>query len=211
MNILTIVNQKSPLLNICQIQKRVTPIVGSDCLTRGHFQVVQTKTLLTTPSANSVIPPPPPPNKKTKCESPSSESPNILDNTQITPDDGDDLIPLMSHGPNVFYGFSDALFDFFRYAENDGPYWLKSMVMDQYKTRGDQDDDDPELLPYYAGITCDPENLQTPEAKLLRTHFDGFSNTWWYEVTLKRQEPEGMRLRVMLESSRYDPEGSIRR
>jgi len=98
---------------------------------------------------------------------------------------------------------------FFRYAENDGPYWLKSMVMDQYKTRGDQDDDDPELLPYYAGITCDPENLQTPEAKLLRTHFDGFSNTWWYEVTLKRQEPEGMRLRVMLESSRYDQEGYI--
>jgi hypothetical protein len=112
----------------------------------------------------------------------------------------------MSHGPNVFYGFADALWEFFQFGENEGPYWLKSMVMDQHKISGDQDDAEPLT---YAGITCDPENLQTPEAKLLQIHLNGLSSDWWYEVTLKRQEPEGMRVRVRLESSRFDPEGYV--
>jgi hypothetical protein len=149
------------------------------------------------PSANDV----PPPNKKTKCES-QSESPD----SQITQDDGDDLIPLMSQGPNVFYGYADALLEFLEFAENEGPYWLKSMVVDRYKTHGDEDDLEPLT---YAGITCDPKNLQTPEAKLLRTHFEGLSGDWWYEVTLSRQKPDGMGMRVTLESSRFDQEAYI--
>ena len=122
------------------------------------------------PSANDV----PPPNKKTKCESPS-ESPNIPD-TQVTPDDGDDLIPLMSQGPNVFYGYADALAELVGSGEYDGPegpYWLKSMVIDWYKTSEDQREQ-PGLR--YVGITRDLENLRTPEAKLFRTHFDGLLN-----------------------------------
>ena len=81
--------------------------------------------------------------------------------------------------------------------------------MDRYKASGDQADDEwPEPLTY-AGITCDTKNLQTPEAELLSTHFDGLSGNWWYEVTLKRQKPEGMRLQVTLESSEFDEEGCI--
>lgn len=110
----------------------------------------------------------------------------------------------MSHRPNVFYGYGDALVTFLQYGENEGPYWLKSMVMDQLS----EDQDDAEALAY-AGITCEPENLQTPEAKLLQTHFYDLSGDWWYEVTLKRQEPEGMRVRVRLESSRFDREGYV--
>ena len=146
----------------------------------------------------------PPLNKKIKCES-QSESLNIPD-TQVTPDDGDDLIPLTSQGPNVFYGYADAMLEFFEFAENEGPYWLKSMVVDRYKTDGGQDDAEPLT---YVGITCDPKNLQIPEAKLLQTHFDGLSGDWWYEVTLKRQKPEGMGMQMKLESSRYDQEGYI--
>ena len=96
--------------------------------------------------------------------------------------------------------------EFFEYGEGEGPYWLKSMVMDRYKIHGDQDDAEPLTC---AGITCEPENLQTPEAKFLQTHFAGLSSDWWYEVTLQRQEPEGMRMRVKLESSRPDQEGYI--
>ena len=65
--------------------------------------------------ANDVLPP----NKKTKCE-PQSDSPKILD-AEITPDDGDDLIPLTSQGPNVFYGFSDAILELFQFGEEGGP------------------------------------------------------------------------------------------
>jgi len=95
---------------------------------------------------------------------------------------------------------------FAEFADSEGPYWLKSMVVDRYKTYGSQDDAEPLT---YAGITCDPKALQTPEAKLLQTHFDGRSGNWWYEVTLKRQKPEGMGLRVRLESSEYDQEAYI--
>ena len=151
------------------------------------------------PSADDV-----PPNKKTKRES-QSESANIPD-TQVTPDDGDDLIPLMSQGPNVFYGYTDALWEFLEFAENEGPYWLKSMVVDRYKTHGGQDNAEPLTC---VGITSDSKNLQTPEAKLLQTHFNGLSNDW-YEVTLKRQKPEGMGMRVMVESSLFDQFGEIR-
>ena len=119
-------------------------------------------------SANDV----PPPNKKTKCES-QSESPDIPDAQLVPPDDGDDLIPLMSQGPNVFYGYTDTLWEFLEFAENEGPYWLKSMVLDRYKTCGGQDNDEPLTC---VGITSDSENLQTPEAKLLQTHFNGTSN-----------------------------------
>lgn len=74
-------------------------------------------------------------NQITKCESQS-----VSFDTEITPDDGDDLIPFMSQGPKVFYGYADALLDIFQFGENEGPYWLKSMVMDRYKTSasGDQ-------------------------------------------------------------------------
>ena len=132
------------------------------------------------PSANDV----PPPNKKTKCE-----SPNIPDPQLVPPDDGDDLVPLMSQGPNVFFGYTDALWEFLEFAENEGLYWLKSMVVDRYKTCGAQDNAEPIT---YVGITSDPKNLQTPEAKLLQMHFtDGRLNDW-YEVTLMHQKPEGM-------------------
>jgi hypothetical protein len=90
------------------------------------------------PSANDV----PPPNKKTKCES-QSGSPDIPDPQLVPPDDGDDLIPLMSRGPNVFYGYTDTLWEFLEFAETEGPYWLKSMVVDRYKTYGGQDNDEP--------------------------------------------------------------------
>jgi hypothetical protein len=132
--------------------------------------------------------------------------------TTSTRDDGDDLIPLTSQGPNVFYGYADALLDLFEHGEEQGPYWLKSMVMDRYKVSlaGDQDSDNAKLEPLtYAGITSDSKNLQTPEAKLLSTHFEGLSGDWWYEVTVKHQKPEGMRLQVNLESSKFDLEGYV--
>jgi hypothetical protein len=117
----------------------------------------------------------------------------------------------MSQGPNVFYGYADALAELVgsgKYDGPEGPYWLKSMVMDWYKT-SENHDEQPVIR--YAGITRDPQNLQTPGAKLLRTHFDGLSNArnWWHEVTLQRQEPEGMRVRVELVSSLFDPRGDI--
>jgi len=150
------------------------------------------------PSANVDVSPP---TKKTKLEGD--------DDAASTPDDGDELIPLTSQGPNVFYGYSDALSDLFEYGEEQGPYWLKSMVMDRYKvSQADQDSDDAETLTY-AGITSDSKNLQTPEAKLLSKHFEGLSDDWWYEVTVKRQKPEGMRLLVNLESSKFDQEGYV--
>lgn len=120
----------------------------------------------------------------------------------------------MSQGANVFYGFGDALLDLLDHGEEQNPFWLKSMVMDWNKASADQDDaEKPESLSY-VGITsicenCDSKNfLQTPEAKLLSTHFNGLSD-WWYEVTVKRQKPEGMRLQVRLESSKPDWEGCI--
>ena len=75
---------------------------------------------------------------------------------------------------------------------------------------GDQDNAefDSEFEPPSAGITSDYEDLQTPEAKLLLTHFDGISSSW-YEVTVKRQKPEGMRLQVTLESSLFDGRGEV--
>jgi hypothetical protein len=125
--------------------------------------------------------------------------------TQIAPDDGDDLIPLVSRGPNVFYGFADGLLDLLEDGGDEGRYWLKSMVMDTYKNLGDKEDIDPGLP--CVGITCDEENLETSEVKLLGTHFKGLRGDWWYEVTLTREEPEGKRVRVELESSRFDQQG----
>ena len=81
--------------------------------------------------------------------------------------------------------------------------------MDEYKASGDRGDDEELPTCDYAGIFCDAENLETPEAKLLSTHFSGLSGDWWYEVTLKRQKPEGMRLQVRLESSKFDREACI--
>jgi len=107
----------------------------------------------------------------------------------------------------VFYGYADALLEFLEVAENEGPYWPKSMVVDRYKTLGGQDDAEPLT---YVGITCDPKNLQTPEAKLLQTHFTNGRLNDWYEVTLMRQKPEGMGMRVMVESSVFDQFEEIR-
>ena len=83
------------------------------------------------------------------------------------------------------------------------------MVMDRYKASraGDQDSLADPLS--YAGITSESKNLQTPEAKLLSTHFEGLSGDWWYEVTLKREKPDGMRLLVNLESSKFDQEAYV--
>jgi hypothetical protein len=131
-----------------------------------------------------------------------SESP---DTTKITSDDGDDLIPLVSQGPNIFYGYGDGLLELLEYGENPSQYWLKSMIMDQYKASEDYDGDGIACV----GIGCDSKNLQTPEAELLSTHFSGLSADWWYEVTLQRQKPEGMALQVKLESSHFDQEGYI--
>ena len=125
--------------------------------------------------------------------------------TKITSDDGDDLIPLVSQGVNIFYGYGDALLELFEYGEDPSNYWLKSMIMDRYKASEDYNAD----RIAYAGIVCDSNNLQTPEAKLLSTHFSSLSSDWWYEVTLTRQKPEGMALQVKLESSRYDQEGYV--
>ena len=76
--------------------------------------------------------------------------------------------------------------------------------MDRYKTSRaeDQDSDDAEPLTY-AGITSKSKNIETLEAKL-STHFEGLPGEWWYEVTVKREKPEGMRLQVNLGSSRYN-------
>ena len=90
------------------------------------------------------------------------------------------------------------------------------MVMEKYEASrarqaGDQDNtefDSEFEPPTSAGITSDYEDLQTPEAKLLLTHFDGISSSW-YEVTVKRQKPEGMRLQVTLESSLFDGWGEV--
>ena len=158
------------------------------------------------PSASNVDVPPP--TKKTKVENDDAES---------TTDNKDDLIPLMSQGPNVFYGYGDALLELFEYGEQHGHYWLKSMVMDRYKalqagdSDSDSDQDDVELRPLrlsYAGITSDSINRQTPEAELLSTHFHSLPG-WWYEVTVKHEKPDGMGMQVNLESSKYDPEGCL--
>ena len=151
------------------------------------------------PSTNVDVPPP---TKKTKVESDDAESTtSTLDN--------EDLIPLTSQGPNVFYGYGDALLNLFEYGEEEDPYWLKSMVMERYKAfrTGDPDQDDVEPLSY-AGITSDSKNRQTPEAELLSTHFDGLSG-WWYEVTVQHEKPDGMGLQVNVESSKFDNEGYV--
>ena len=54
---------------------------------------------------------------------PEAKSPRISINTtttsQLVPDDGDDLIPLTSHGPNVFHGYGDALYDLLDYGSDN--------------------------------------------------------------------------------------------
>jgi hypothetical protein len=94
--------------------------------------------------------------------------------------------------------------------QQQGPYWLKSIVMDSYDAfLASGQDDDYESKPITsAGITTDPEHILTPEAKLLSAHFSGLSG-WWYEVTVKREKPDGMCLKVDLESSLFDQEGYI--
>lgn len=155
------------------------------------------------PSATNVDIPPP---KKTKLESEDTEI------TANTPDDGDDLVPLTSKGPNVFYGYTDSLFGLLQYGEDSDQYWLKKMIMDKYKASqagGDEDNDDDDFEPpTCAGITSDSEELETPEAKLLLEHFESLSGMW-FEMTVKRQKPEGMRLQVTLESSKFDQLGYI--
>ena len=83
--------------------------------------------------------------------------------------------------------------------------------MDRYKTSRaeDQDSDDADSEPLtYAGITSKSKNIETLEAKL-STHFEGLPGEWWYEVTVKREKPDGMRLQVNLGSSWYNQLGEV--
>ena len=69
----------------------------------------------------------PPPTEKTKLEEDDTEI------TAGTPDDGDDLVSLLSQGPNVFYGYTDSLSVLLEYGDGQDAYWLKSMVMHRYE------------------------------------------------------------------------------
>ena len=93
----------------------------------------------------------------------------------------DDLIPLSSQGPNVFYGFCDSLWDLLEYGEDPGPYWLKSMVMDRYKASraANEDSDDAEPLIGSAGITSDSEKSRNSRGE---TSLDVLQGSFWRMV-----------------------------
>jgi hypothetical protein len=110
-----------------------------------------------------------------------------------------DIVTMVPNGSNVFYGFADGLIEFFDWGgEEMNPFWPKSMIMDAYRTLDDHKDLD---VPVVA-MTYNAEDLQTPEGKLLKSTFNGLDGDWWYEVTLTHEEPEGMKLRVEIESGR---------
>lgn len=114
---------------------------------------------------------------------------------------------VMSNGPNVVYGWCDALHEFFEDSGVEDPFWLKSMVMDAYRAM----EIDRHIEMPCVSITYNAEDIHIPETQLLKSHFHSLpvSDSGWYEVTLTQNVPEGKRMRVDIESGWYDPLGGI--
>ena len=78
-------------------------------------------------------------------------------------------MPLTSHGPNVFYGYTDSLFEFFETGEETGDgLWPKAKVMHAYSALAKNEDIDRMAC---VSISCDLEDLDSPEAKVLHNCF----------------------------------------
>jgi hypothetical protein len=115
-------------------------------------------------------------------------------------------LALTPHGPNVFYACGDTLICLFDSGENQGDaFWPKSKIIHTYNALAENEDFDRMAC---VAISCDPEDLETPEAKLLKPDFEADDN-WWFEVTLTRHLPADARkkLRVELESGFCDDSG----
>lgn len=134
-----------------------------------------------------------------------AESPSALpSNKKAKADTPDTLLALTPHGPNIFYGYADALLCLFDTGENQGDaYWLKSKIIHAYNVLAENEDIDRMAC---VAISCDRDDLEPPEAKALRSYFEADDGNWWFELTLMRHLPAEApkKLRVKLESGFYD-------
>lgn len=114
---------------------------------------------------------------------------------------------LTPDGPNVFYGYTDALFDLFETGGNNDGFWPKSKIMHAYGALAETDDI--ERMPCLS-LSCDPKDLEPPQAKALKSDFEA-DDGWWYEVTLTRHLPAEApkKLRVDVECGFYDVQGGV--
>ena len=149
----------------------------------------------------------PPSAKKAKSDAPDTLSaPDSKNELESSLSDlvGDDLVPLTSHGPNVFYGYTDTLFELFEKGRGDfDGLWPKSKIMHSYGALAENEDIDCVAC---VSISCDPEELDSPEAKVLHNCFNAGGGNLWFEVTITRHLPVDApkKLRVELESGYYD-------
>ena len=149
----------------------------------------------------------PPSAKKAKSDAPDTlsapDSKNELESF-LTDCDGEDLVSLTPDGPNVFYGYTDTLFELFETGEeNSDGLWPKAKVMHAYGALAENEDIDRMAC---VSISCDPEDLDSPEAKVLHDCFKVAGGNLWFEVTITRHLPADApkKLRVELESGYYD-------
>ena len=110
-------------------------------------------------------------------------------------------MPLTSHGPNVFYGYTDTLFELFETGGGDfDGLWPKSKIMHAYGALAESKDTGQIIMPCVS-IYCNPEDLERPQAKALQPYFKGGDDSW-FEVTVTRHLPAEApkKLRVELQS-----------
>ncbi|TDL24246.1 hypothetical protein BD410DRAFT_719692, partial [Rickenella mellea] len=103
--------------------------------------------------------------------------------------DGDDLIPLTSQGPNVVYGWANAIREIFSrndgkdVCECEGIYWSKAMIYDVFEEGSEEEGYDSVRYMSIHGI--DAVNIMQRNRVSLRF---SKSDAWWFEVTLTHDE-----------------------
>ncbi|TDL23421.1 hypothetical protein BD410DRAFT_838912 [Rickenella mellea] len=134
-------------------------------------------------------------------------------------DDGDKLVPLISKGKNVMYGWADGIMSLFSREEIGAHYWAKHMIYaarDVILKNLDDPDWEGDPVPYVSikgvgsikdlvAAEVQFEDWKNPDKS--KHEGDG----WWWELNLTRQEPleTTKKLKVKLESSEWDNEGYI--
>ena len=147
----------------------------------------------------------PPSSKKAKSDAPDTPSaPDSENELESSLSDlvGDDLVPLTSRGPNVFYGYTDTLFKLFEKGGGDfDGLWPKSKIMHAYGALATNSEDTGCIMLPCVSIYCNPEDLELPQAKALQPYFKAGEDSW-FEVTVTHHLPAEApkKLRVELQS-----------